>query len=219
MKKLIVLIVLALISISSFAQRDSDNVFYFRLGYSSPSWKYFGATKNNLQGAGYEKSGAILEMGKIYMLNSVSMLENMLIGIDVDFFSIYWHRFSNNDYNEDIGTLRLDSKVGPSFTYRPFNNLAFDVYVKADISWVAATAFVHNDNADDADGYGKVGTIGLSTGINVRYSKLMLGVELNTISPKLENVDNKGEYLGNLNDNSSNKSPLPSISFSFGLAF
>lgn len=217
MKKLIILFAFALISTSSFSQGEMDNVFYFRAGYSIPSWKYFGATKNNFHG--FEKSGAMLEMGQIYMLNNIPMPGNMAIGLNIDFISIYWHQFSNNNTNEDIGTLRFDSKIGPSFTYSPVNNLAFDVYVKADISWVAATAFVQDDNADDADGYGKVGTIGLSTGFNVRYSILMFGVELNTISPKLENVDNKGEYLGNWNNSSSDKSPLPSVSFSLGLNF
>lgn len=207
---------MVLISVTSFSQNDIDNVFYFRLGYSSPSWKQFGGTENDFQG--YSKSGAMLEMGKIYMLNSIPLPENMAIGINADFFSIYWHRFSSDEYNEDIGTLRLDSKVGPSFTYMPVDKLAIDVYVKADISWVTATAFVYDNNTDDADGYGKVGTVGLSTGFNVRYSKLMLGVEYNTISPKLENVDNKGEYLGNMEDDSK-KSPLPSVSFSIGMAF
>jgi len=229
MKKLTTLIVIVLIPTISFAyngnknqnselQNNIDNVFYFRLGYSMPSWKQFGFTQDLLEGNGFKRSGAMLEMGKIYMLNSIPLPENMKIGINADFFSIYWHLFSSDEYNEDIGTLRLDSKIGPSFTYMPVDKLAIDVYVKADISWVTATVDVYDKNYDDADGYGKVGTVGLSTGFNVRYSKLMLGVEYSTISPKLENVDNKGEYVGNMNDDSK-KSPLPSVSFSIGMAF
>ena len=51
--------------------------------------------------------------------NNIPLLENMVLGIDTDFFSIYWHCFPRDDYNEVIGTLRLDSKVGLSFTYIP----------------------------------------------------------------------------------------------------
>ena len=148
----------------------------------------------------------------------ISLPENMAIGIDVDFLSFYWHRFSSDYRNR--GTLRIDSKVGPSFTYiTSVDKLAFDVYVKADISWVTATAIVYDDNTDNRRGYAAIGTIGFSTGFNVRYSKLMLGIEFNTISPKLENVDNDGYYLGNVNDSSSDKSPLPSLSFTIGMAF
>ena len=219
MKKLTVLLVAILISIASFAQSNIDNVFYFRLGYSSPSWEQFGGTKDDFKD--FSKSGFMAEIGKIYMLNFIPMPENMAIGIDVDFLSIYWHRFSNsNDFGDiDIATLRFDSKVGPSFTFSPVDKLAFDVYVKADFSWVTATAVVYDNDAADADGYGKVVSVGLSTGLNVRYSKLMLGIEFNTISPKLEDVDNDGEYFGNINDPNSDKSPLPSLSFSIGMNF
>lgn len=199
-------------------QRPIDNVFYFRLGYSSPSWEQFGGTKEDFDG--FNKSGFMAEIGKIYMLNRIGLPENMAIGIDVDFISFYWHRFSYRDGEDvDLGTLRAESKVGPSFTFIPGNKLAIDVYAKAVFNWITATAIVYDNNADDAEGYGKIFCVGFSTGVNVRYSKLMLGVEFNTISPKLENVDYDGEYLGNINDPASDKSPLPSLSFSIGMAF
>ena len=194
-----------------------DNVFYFRLGYSSPSWKQFGGSEAFFKG--YDKSGVTAEMGKIYMLKSIPLPQNMAIGINVDFISFYWNRFSNSNKDIEIGTLRADSKVGPSFTISPVENLAFDAYIKANINWITATAIVEDNNADDAEGYAKIGAIGYSTGFNVRYSKLMLGFEFNTISPKLENVDNAGEYLGNFHDYDSDKSPLPSYNFTIGMAF
>jgi hypothetical protein len=49
----------------------------------------------------------------------------------------------------------------------------------------------------------------------------MLGFEFNTISPKLEDVDNPGQYLGNIADanDTGDKSKLPSITFSLGFSF
>lgn len=200
------------------AKISLDNVFYFRLGYSSPSWKQFGGTEEDFEG--FNKSGAMFELGKIYMLNRIPLPENMAIGINADFISFYWHRFSYKDGEDvDLATLRAESKVGPSFTFIPVNKLAIDVYAKAVINWITATALVYDKDTEDADGYGKVFSVGFSTGINVRYSKLMLGVEFNTISPKLESVDYDGEYFGNINDSSSEKSPLPSLSFTIGMAF
>jgi hypothetical protein len=219
MKKLLILLAAVLISTASFAQKNIDNVFYFRVGYSNPSWKQFGYTNNDW--IGYGRSGAMAEIGKIYMLKSIAMPENMAIGLNVDYFSTYWHKFSYNqdDISVDRGTLRIDSKIGPSFTYTPIDNLAVDVYVKADFAWVVASVRVINDNTDDAIGYAKIGALGISTGFNVRYNKLMLGLELSSINPKLENVDYKGSYLGNRSDYSSDKTPLPSMSFSIGLNF
>lgn len=220
MRKLTILFVTMLISTAAFAQDEFDNRFYFRFGYSSPSWTQFGFTESDWAD-GVKKKGYMGEIGTIFMLNSIPMPDGMMLGIDVDYLSVYYHQFSyhTQSINTDLGTLRLDSKVGPSFTYSPANKLAFDVYVKADLSWVTATVFVYNNDAEDTDSYGDVAILGLSTGLNVRYSVLMLGFEFNTISPKLEHIDHAGEYIGNMNDDNSDKSPLPSMNFTLGLNF
>ena len=197
MKKLTILLAAVFIFNMSFAHNNNgnqgvelpssiDNVFYFRVGYSSPSWNQFGFTRDDLDG--FNKYGALFEMGSIYILNSISVPENMAFGINVDFFSIYGHFFSNDNNIDsyDIGTLRLDSKVGPSFTYVLMENLAFDIYVKADINWVTASVFIEDDNTDDADSFAGIGALGVSTGLNLRYGILMLGVEYNTISAELK---------------------------------
>ncbi len=216
MKKLTILLAVILISTTSFAQSEKINVLYWRLGYSIPSWNQFGFPDEISEV--FSKSGGMFELGKIYMVNSIPLPENMAIGINADFFSIYYHGFSS-DYDDDVlGTFRLDSKIGPSFTYNPINNLAIDAYVKADIGWVTATADIYDSDASNADVYLNFGTIGLSTGFNVRYSKLMLGFEFNTISPKLKSVDDDTDYIGNITDGG-NKSPLPSITISIGMAF
>jgi hypothetical protein len=160
------------------------------------------------------------EIGTIFMLKTFGTKENMALGLDVNYLSIYWHRFSQDMsfLTIDVGTLRFDSKVGPSFTISPIDKLAFDVYAKANISWVTATAIVENDLTDEAEGFGDVFCVGFSTGFNVRYGILMVGFEFNTISPKLVNVDNDGEYLGNAK-NDGDRTPLPSTNFTIGLSF
>lgn len=222
MKKLTILFVAVVLSSAAFAQGELDNEFYFRGGISSPGWGQYGRTQSEWNGSGFDKKkGFMFEIGSIFLLNSIPMPEGMAIGINADYLSVYWHQFVREDEfgRTDIANLRFDSKVGPSFTYSPVQKLAFDAYVKADISWVSATAFVYDSNSADADGYGDVIAVGLSTGFNVRYSVLMLGFEFNTISPKLEDVDVPGEYLGRADDANSDKSPLPSINFTFGFSF
>lgn len=220
MKKLITLLVAIVLGTSIFAQKNFDNEFYFRFGYSLPSWSQFGGTENDWEN-GWARSGWMGEVGTIFMINRAFDSEKVVLGIDVDYISVYWNRFSYQVFDEsiDLGTLRVASKVGPSFTYSPVKRLAFDVYVKANIDWVTATAIVYDDNSDDTEGYGKIFSLGLSTGFNIRYSLLMIGFEFNTISPQLENVDEDGEYLGNINNPNSNKSPLPCFNFSIGLSF
>jgi hypothetical protein len=222
MKKIIILVLSLIFVVSAFAQKEKkfDNEFYFRFGYSCPSWKQFGLTKEKW-GDDFKRRGFTGEIGTIFMLNGIRMPEGMALGIDVDYLGFYWHRFSNSylGINADIGTLRFDSKIGPSFTYSPAKRLAFDVFIKADFNWVSATAFVINDNKDDAETYTNIFAVGISTGFNIRYSVLMLGFEYNTVSPKLENTDIDGEYIGNAEDIDSDKSPLGSINFTIGLSF
>lgn len=65
MKKIITLLAVVLFSSSSFAQ-DLTDQFYFRLGYSSPSWKQYGMEKDDFKGI--SKTGATFELGSIFML-------------------------------------------------------------------------------------------------------------------------------------------------------
>lgn len=220
MRKFTILLITALVSITVIAQDDFDNRFYFRFGYSIPSWEQYGADTDFWED-GVKKSGFMGEIGTIFMLNIIPMPDKMALGINVDYLSAYWNRFTYESMGvtTDLVSLRTDSKVGPSFTYNPVSKLAFDVYVKADISWFSGTGLVYDKQTEDAEIYTAIATVGLSTGINIRYSVLMLGFEFNTISPKLENSDQKGDYLGNVKDENSDKSPLPSLNFTLGLNF
>ena len=220
MKKLTIFLVAIVIGTSVFAQKQKtfDNEFYFRFGYSLPSWNQFGI--ENWEN-GWKRAGFTGEVGTIFMLNNALKSDQMVLGIDIDYLTFYWNRFSKSDYTSslDIGTLRFSSKVGPSFTISPVDKLAIDIFVKAEINWVTASVFVWDNNSDDSEGYGGVMAFGLATGFNVRYSILMIGFEFSTISPKLENIDTNGEYLGRANDSSSDKTPFPSFNFTIGLSF
>lgn len=220
MRQFTILSALLLMTITTIAQDDYDNRFYFRFGYSNPSWTQFGSTESDWAD-GVKRSGFMGEIGTIFMLNGIPMPDKTVLGIDVDYLSGYWNQFSYESMGENIDliTIRADSKIGPSFSYNPVSKLFFDIYVKADISWFTGTAIVYDNQTDDADGYSAFATFGLSTGVNIRYGVLMLGFEFNTISPKLENVDNKGDYLGNMNEEGSDKSPLPTSNFTIGLNF
>ena len=59
---------------------------------------------------------------------------------------------------------------------------------------------------------------GVATGINVRYRFIMLGFEYNSDNLKLESQDYPGEYFGSFSDDS-DKTPMPSLSFSLGFSF
>lgn len=215
MKRIIGVLMVTFVTITGFAQSSLDNEFYFRMGYSSPSWQQFSGTKADWEG--FNKFGVVGEIGTIFMFKKIPLPENMAVGLDVDYLTFCYNQFSSNTYNEDLGTLRFDSKIGPSFTFSPVKDLAFDAYVKADIAWVTATAIVEDNNTDDADAYANIGTIGISTGVNFRYKILMLGIEYNTISPELENVDDDSDFLSIWGN--SNKSPLPCLNFTIGLSF
>lgn len=219
MKKIIVFFAIALISFSSFGQK-LDNEFYFRFGYSNPSWEQFGLTNEDRDYVGIEdKTGAIFELGTIFMINSVPVSENLAFGINVDYLYLNYNNFSTINNELNIGTLRVGSKIGPSFTFSPTKRLAFDVFAKADIAWATATAFYEISIEDADETYiAKIAT-GFSTGLNIRFGILMIGLEYNTISPELESDDNPGDFLGNLSDENSNKSPLPSMNFTLGLSF
>ena len=155
------------------------------------------------------------------MFKNVPKSEKIALGIDVDFITVYWQKFETFDKGSevDLWNLRFDSKIGTSITFIPVNRLAFDIFIKADISWFSLTGIMYNNDMEDMEGYGDIFALGISTGFNVRYSILMVGFEFNTISPQLENAENPGEYMGNINDINTNRSPLPSVNFTIGLSF
>lgn len=225
MRKLIIILTLCCLSLSASAQNASyqkrfDHEFYFRFGYSLPFWSQYGALQSDWE-TGTKRIGFTGEIGTIFMFKNVPSSDNMALGIDVDYLTVYWHKFQTFDEVSeiDLWNVRIDTKIGPSFTFRLVDRLAVDLFVKADFCWFTATGIMYDDDMDDMEGYGEIFAIGMATGFNVRYSVLMVGFEYSTISPQLENTENQGEYLGNINEVNSKKSPLPSVNFTLGLSF
>ena len=220
MKKLSFIITVLIFAITAQGQ-TLDNEFYFRFGYSSPSWKQFDGTEQDWKDEGFNyKFGGSFDVGTIFMIQSIPAAENMALGINVDYVYFNYSQFYNSrDFsNQNLAHLQFGSKIGPSFSYSPGQRMAFDVYAKANIAWMSGAVYFEDgvDNADDF--YFAKPTVGFSGGLNIRYSVLMIGIEFETISPKLESDDNPGTYLGNINSDSE-KSSLPCVNFSFGFSF
>ncbi len=227
MKKGAFLFIGILISLTTLSQ-NLDNEFYFRFGYSSPSWKQFGMTENDwLDAAINKKVGGTFEIGTIFMINSFPAAKNMALGINADYLYLNYSKLysSNNLQNINLDHVTAGSKLGPSFTFSPVDKLAFDIYFKAHVAWSSA-AVIYEEVYDDAEDFylGKT-TLGYSTGLNIRYGILMLGIEYDSVSPELESDDSPGEYLqeafnAEFNiDGDSKKSPLPCLNFTLGLSF
>ena len=151
----------------------------------------------------------------------------MALGINADFIYANFNNFNSEDElgAVNLPTYRVGSKVGPSFTYSPMDNMALDLYVKADIAWVTVVA-PFEEKFDDGDDYFiDYLPVGFSTGLNFRYRLLMLGVEYNVISPELESDDLKGvtfqeileEFHGE--ETLSKKSKMPNLNFTIGICF
>ncbi|HET6559416.1 MAG TPA: hypothetical protein VFG54_18980 [Prolixibacteraceae bacterium] len=225
MKRLTILFAVIFLSLTAICQ-ELDNTVYFRFGYSSPSWDYFGQGKDYWE-EGTKKFGGNFEVGTIFLIKSAIPSENIAIGIDATFLYANFNNFYYGDEIGDvnIGIYRLGSKVGPSFTFSPIEKMAFDIYVKADIAWAAVLA-PYEEKIDDGDDYFlDYLPVGLSTGLNFRYGLLMLGVEYNTISAELESDDSRGRYwqegmnFFNGEENGSKKSKMPNMNFTIGMSF
>jgi hypothetical protein len=229
MKKVIMLIILTATSASVISQDGNlPNQFYFRFGPSLPTWHYFGRDSKEDWEAGVmgmsKRIGGVFELGSIFMLNSIKLLPGMRIGINVDYFSLSYHRFSYKEYDYSSNFVYFGSKVGPSFSYSPVDKLVFDSYFKFNPVWLASSLFTFEmlEYAEDELYMGFMG-IKYSIGLNVRYSIAMLGFEFNPGSAKFQYYDQDAAeltdvYLGNV-DEESDKTPIPGFNFTLGLSF
>jgi hypothetical protein len=214
MKKLSVLLLLVGYSLASFAQLD--NQFYLRFGLSKPTSSYAGLDQlEDDYSIDIKRTGAVFELGSIFMLNSIPLGDNMAIGINVDYADFDYHSFKfDDDYHEIV--FGISSKVGPSFSYSPVSDLTFDAALKLKINWFSTDIDVTEDSDNDV----YVGTMGLgfATGINVRYKFLMLALEFNKVNVKLVNADDETDYYGNYSDDG-DKTPMPAWNIMLGFSF
>ncbi|RLD57196.1 MAG: hypothetical protein DRI97_05865 [Bacteroidetes bacterium] len=226
MKKTSLTILVLSISILTLAQSSGDvenqslnsgdleNQFYFRFGYSQPTTSYLGVDDNDFWDS-FSRVGGVFELGHIFIINKAALSDGLRLGINVDYAEFSYHQLSYSLEDFDIGLLKISSKIGPSLSYSPAEHLVFDVFVKAKIPWVAGIAII--SEVDEEYYLAKPG-FGVATGINVRYRFLMLGFEYNSDNMKFENQDHPGQYFGNVGDDS-DKTPMPSLSFTFGFSF
>ena len=228
MKKTSLTFIVLSISILSFAQTggdpenqstgsgDLENQFYFRFGYSHPANSYLGVDDMEFWDY-FSRWGGTFELGSIFFFNSLDMADGLRLGLNVDYAEFSYQQLTETDAGIDftLGVFKLSSKIGPTLSYSPASKLVFDGFVKAKIPWVGGLV-TFTDEFDE--GFFATPGFGLATGINIRYRFLMFGFEYNSDNMKFENVDFPGEYFGNLSDDS-DKTPMPSFSFSFGFTF
>jgi hypothetical protein len=224
MKKLIAIIVLVATTVAGFSQDGNlKKQTYIRVGFSVPTWKYRGLDGKSDWPDSIKRTGGLFEVGHIYMLNSIKIANGMRIGINVDFLSLDYHRFSKRSTNQSSNYVYVGSKIGPSFSYSPVNKLVFDTYFKFNPVWVASNVTLNHDESIKDKFYMGFMGIKYSVGLNVRYSILMLGFEFNPGFAKLRyyNTDeNKltDEYMSNDSDNGK-KTNVPGFNITLGLSF
>ena len=218
MKRTCLAILAASIAVSTLAQNpgDLENQFYFRFGFSHPTGSYLGVD-NDAFWDNYSRIGGTFELGSIFMINSAALADGLRLGINVDYAEFSYNQITDTDINSDfaLGLLKVSSKIGPSLSYSPAPHLVFDIFVKAKIPWVAG---IVTWDTEVQDVYIAGPAVGVATGLNIRYRFLMFGFEFDSDKMKFENQDINGEYFGSLSDDG-DKTPMPSMSFTFGFSF
>jgi hypothetical protein len=230
MKKISLLLIAAFaMNILINAQGDLDNQFYFRFGPSIPTWKYYGLDEKGDYPSDIKRGGINFEMGNIFMLNGIKLMDGMRLGINVDYLTLNYNRFKSNDQDFKFTHFYWGAKVGPSFTYSPVDKLEFDAYVKYNVVWLSTYMMkAYDAGIDDEDNELYMGFIGskLSVGFNVRYSVMMMGFEYNPGFIKYQYVDDEDglqsdDNLGNPGDynDDGDRTSIPCINVTFGLSF
>ena len=223
MKKALMILMLMAIAFAGYAQDGNlKKQTYFRFGISSPSWKYKGFDNKSDWFTDFDRIGYIFETGSIFMINSLKIAPDMRLGINVDYLSASYHKFSVGDNQIRENYFYIGSKIGPSFSYSPVKRLVFDVYAKFNPVWVAGSLWT--DDSDLSEDQFYMGFMGIkwSVGLNVRYSLLMLGFEFNPGYAKFKKYDTENNefsdiYMENSVDNSK-RIPVPAMNFTIGIS-
>lgn len=225
MKKIILIFIIALLSISAYSQDfetgNLKNKFYIRGGISTPLWTYYGykdAAELKADLGAKSKIGGNFEVGSIFMINGLNIGNGLRFGINIDYLSLKAHVFNLED-NVNLYNFFVGSKIGPSFTYQPVKALAFDVFAKINPVWVGAI-YENLQNVTNTDLLVNVGYVQLmySFGINVRISVLMIGFEYEIGKLAMQNRSTD-EYWPDHSDPNSKKTPMPGFNLTIGLNF
>jgi hypothetical protein len=216
MKKLSILFLVICMSIPAFSQLD--NQLYIRFGLSKPTSSFLYDNSAIWDAYDAKLSGAVLEFGSIFMLNSIPLGSNMAIGINADWVELTTHSIKSDDYDINSRMFGVSSKIGPSFSISPVGDLTIDASIKFKMNWVSA-AFMDWEDIEEANSYAGSRGMGFATGVNVRYKFLMVGVEYNKVKTKLGNAADNDVYLMNYEDSDVDKSPIGHWNIMFGFSF
>lgn len=206
---------------SSYYQSNLNKRFYIRVGYSIPSWNYYGFNNaDELKSTIGVKSrtGANLDVGSIFMLHGINVGEKFRFGINVDWISFKAQIFNKEKKSNNLYNFFIGSKVGPSFTYAPARALAMDVFFKINPIWAATIYDNHVDFESGLDLYYGYLQMMYSVGFNVRISVLIIGIEYDFGSLKLQNQE-ESELWPNYGDINKSKTPMNGTNLTIGLNF
>lgn len=224
MKKIILIFLATFISVSVYSQDfesgDLKKRTYFRVGYSIPSWNYYGfedADHFKTELGAISRYGANFEVGSIFMLNGIDLGPGLRFGINVDYLSLKVQVFK---LHEDVHlyNIFLGSKIGPSFTYQPTKALAFDIFAKINPVWFGGILEWQHD-VGPLKGHEKYLHLMYSFGINIRVYALIIGFEYDIGSMSL--LSTTDEYFPNFGENEAGnkKIPMPGCNITIGLNF
>ncbi len=134
MKRFIIIIFVLFVTVTGFSQSfntkksssvdELKNRFYFRGGYSTPAWKYYGFTDASelMQSLNVEsKIGANFEIGSIFMLNKIRLGRGARFGINVDYLNFPSDVKWNFTVNQEFGNYVYSSSGSSDFEIHEFD--------------------------------------------------------------------------------------------------
>ena len=224
MKQIFTLLIAILLTLPSFSQDyesgDLNKKSYVRFGLATPTYKYYGFdNKNDMKDIFDLKTriGGVFEVGTIFPLNNIDIGDHLRLGINVDWISLKTHVFRLQTDNDALINYFAQSKIGLAFTYAPARAISIDVYGKVIPVWAAGIYNSYDDSNGEEDHYRGYLQFMYSTGINLKFSFIMIGFEYEFGSLRLKN--DKDEYWGNVDDADSKKTPMPGFNLTFGFSF
>lgn len=171
MKKILIVAITLLMTISAFSQKSDkgvfDNAFYARVGYAIPG--------GDLKTSEAITAGATFEVGTIFYINALTLPEKMKLGLDVTYVSIsgFANQKMSKEENKTDSYFQAGAKLGPCFSYNFADEFIGDLYFKLYPNMFGTGE--DENHGYSADGQFKLGT---SFGLNLRWKALMLGVEM-----------------------------------------
>lgn len=236
-QKLLVPLLLLFIILPANAQRkkyrnfrrpsDYKNVFYLKAGYSLPTWGSYGMDrsqwkeKESSAGANYQRLGGDVQLGSQFYINRHLVRNNTCFGINLDYVSLThnYYKIDAEDFYEWKNHTYLSTNVGPMLTYTRHGINFYDLYAKANITWISLLqdTELEQNGKEITNLYIDDFSMRYSVGFNFRFSHLLIGIEYCGGSHKLLLQDTFDDYYGSEYD--FEKTPLHFINAHLGVYF